>query len=88
MEVYDMDGMQGIFVPNPDEVTAMKEIAANMGTSMGSSITITDDAGSQLAADLLGRSLIQGTSQFFSKKMREVKVTLKAGHKVLLLPKA
>lgn len=87
MGVYDMDGMQGIFVPNSDEVTAMKEIAANMGTSMGSSITITDDAGSQLAADL-GRSLIQGTSQFFSKKMREVKVTLKAGYKVLLLPKA
>lgn len=87
LEVYDMDGMQGIFVPNSDEVTAMKEIAANMGTSMGSSITITDDAGSQLAADL-GRSLIQGTSQFFSKKMREVKVTLKAGYKVLLLPKA
>lgn len=86
MEVYDMDGIQGIFVPNSDEVTAMKEIAANMGMSMGSSITITDDAGSQLAADL-GRSLIQGTSQFFSKKMREVKVTLKAGYKVLLLPK-
>ena len=87
MEVYDLDGMQGIFVPNSDEVTAMKEIAAGMGTSMGSSITITDDAGSQLAADL-GRSLVQGTSQFFSKKMREVKVTLKAGYKILLLPKA
>jgi conjugative transposon TraM protein len=87
MEVYDMDGMQGIFVPNSDELNAAKEIAANMGTSMGSSITITDDAGSQLAADL-GRSAIQGVSQFFSKKMREVKVTLKAGYKVLLLPKA
>ena len=87
MEVYDMDGMQGIFVPNSDELNAAKEIAANMGTSMGSSITITDDAGSQLAADL-SRSAIQGVSQFFSKKMREVKVTLKAGYKVLLLPKA
>lgn len=87
MEVYDMDGMQGIFVPNSDEINAAKEIAANMGTSMGSSITITDDAGSQLAADL-GRSAIQGVSQFFSKKMREVKITLKAGYKVLLLPKA
>lgn len=87
MEVYDMDGIQGIFVPNSDELNAAKEIAANMGTSMGSSITITDDAGSQLAADL-GRSAIQGVSQFFSKKMREVKVTLKAGYKVLLLPKA
>ena len=87
MEVYDMDGMQGIFVPNSDELNAAKEIAANMGTSMGSSITITDDAGSQLVSDL-GRSAIQGVSQFFSKKMREVKVTLKAGYKVLLLPKA
>lgn len=87
MEVYDMDGVQGIFVPNSDELNAAKEIAANMGTSMGSSITITDDAGSQLAADL-GRSAIQGVSQFFSKKMREVKVTLKTGYKVLLLPKA
>jgi len=87
MEVYDMDGMQGIFVPNSDEINAAKEIAANMGTSMGSSITITDDAGSQLATDL-GRSAIQGVSQFFSKKMREVKITLKAGYKVLLLPKA
>lgn len=87
MEVYDMDGMRGIFVPNSDEVTAVKEIAANMGAGMGSSITITDNAGSQLAADL-GRSAIQGASQYFSKKMREVKVTLKAGYKLLLLPKA
>jgi len=86
MSVYDMDGMQGIFVPNSAELNAAKEIAANMGTQMGSSITITDDAGSQLAADL-GRSAIQGASQYISKKMREVKVTLKANYKVLLLPK-
>lgn len=86
MAVYDMDGMQGIFVPNSAELNAVKEIAANMGTSMGSSITITDDAGSQLAADL-GRSAIQGASQYISKKMREVKVTVKANYKVLLIPK-
>ena len=87
MAVYHMDGMQGIFVPNSAELNAVKEIAANMGTQMGSSITITDDAGSQLAADL-GRSAIQGASGYISKKMREVKVTLKANYKVLLLPKA
>ncbi|KAF5054103.1 Conjugative transposon, TraM [anaerobic digester metagenome] len=86
MTVYDMDGMQGIFVPGSDELNAAKEIAANMGTSMGSSITITDDASSQLAADL-GRSAIQGVSQYVSKKMRMVKVTLKANYKVLILPK-
>ena len=67
------------------ERDAVKEIAANMGAGMGSSITITDDAGSQLLSDL-GRSAIQGVSQYVSKKMRSVKVTLKAGYSVLLLP--
>lgn len=86
LAVYDMDGMQGVSVPGSEELNAAKEIAANMGTSMGSSITITDDAGSQLAADL-GRSAIQGVSQYVSKKMRTIKVTLKANHRLLLLPK-
>jgi conjugative transposon TraM protein len=85
LQAHDLDGGQGVYVPGSEEINAAKEIAANMGSSMGSSITITDDAGSQLLADL-GRSAIQGTSQFISKKMRTVKVTLKAGYKVLLLP--
>jgi len=34
----------------------------------------------------MGRNVIQGTSQFFARKMREVKVNLKAGHRVFLLP--
>lgn len=83
--VYDLDGGQGISVPGSEEINAVKEIAANMGSGMGSSITITDDAGSQLLADL-GRSAIQGASQYVSKKMRAVKITLKAGYQVLLLP--
>lgn len=85
MSVFDMDGNQGISVPGSEELNAVKEIAADMGTSMGSSITITDDAGSQLLADL-GRSIVQGASQYAGKKMRTVRVTLKAGHRVLLLP--
>jgi len=83
--VYDLDGGQGISVPGSEEINAIKEIAANMGSGMGSSITITDDAGSQLLADL-GRSAIQGASQYVSRKMRTVKITLKAGYQVLLLP--
>jgi len=86
LAVYDLDGISGFSAPNSDELNAAKEIAANMGTQMGSSITITDDAGSQLLADL-GRSTIQGVSQYIGKKMRKVEVTLKANHKVLLLPK-
>ncbi|WP_245832402.1 conjugative transposon protein TraM [Massilibacteroides vaginae] len=83
--VYDTDGQQGVFIPNTAEVNAAKEIVANMGASAGTSISLTSDAGQQLAADL-GRGLIQGTSQFVSKKLREVKVNLKAGYRVFLLP--
>jgi conjugative transposon TraM protein len=85
MVVFDLDGHQGISVPGSEELSAVKEVAANMGTSMGSSITITSDAKSQLLADL-GRSAIQGASQYVGKKMRTVRVTLKAGHRILLLP--
>ena len=83
LSVYDTDGQAGIFIPGSMERSAAKEIAANMGTSVGSSVNISTDAGAQLAADL-GKGLIQGTSQYFSKKMRTVKVHLKAGYRVLL----
>ena len=83
LTVYDTDGQAGIFIPGSMERSAAKEIVANMGTSVGSSVNISTDAGAQLAADL-GKGLIQGTSQYFSKKMRTVKVHLKAGYKVLL----
>ncbi|HBL74312.1 MAG: conjugative transposon protein TraM [Bacteroidetes bacterium GWF2_42_66] len=85
IEVFDMDGNPGISVPGSEELNAVKEVTANMGTSMGSSITITDNAGSQLMADL-GRGIVQGASQYAGKKMRTVRVTLKAGYRVLLLP--
>lgn len=83
LSVYDTDGQAGIFIPGSMERSAAKEIAANMGTSVGSSVNISTDAGAQLASEL-GKGLIQGTSQYFSKKMRTVKVHLKAGYKVLL----
>lgn len=86
ISVYDTDGQRGIFIPNSDEVKAVKEVASTLASSAGTSIMISDDAGSQLAADM-GKGLIQGASQYVSKKMSIVKVTLKANHKLLLLPK-
>jgi conjugative transposon TraM protein len=84
LAVYDLDGQRGIFIPDLQELNAAKEIVANMGTSAGTSINLSNDAGQQFAADM-GRNLIQGTSQFVSKKLREVKVHLKAGYRVYLL---
>ena len=83
LAVYDTDGQAGIFIPGSMERSAAKEIVAGMGTSAGSSMNFSTDASAQLAADL-GKGLIQGTSQYFSKKMRSVKVHLKAGYKVLI----
>ena len=83
LAVYDTDGQSGIFIPNSMEMNAVREVAANMGGSLGSSINISTNAGAQLASDL-GKGLIQGTSQYIAKKMRTVKVHLKAGYKVML----
>jgi conjugative transposon TraM protein len=85
--VYDIDGQQGIFIPGSAETNALKEVTASMGQGAGTSISITQGttAGQQLAADV-GRSFIQGASQYVSKKLRTTKVTLKAGYRLLLLP--
>ena len=83
LSVFDSDGQEGIFIPNSMEVSAAKEVAANMGSSLGSSINISTDAGAQLASDL-GKGVIQGASQYIAKKMRTVKVHLKAGYRVML----
>jgi conjugative transposon TraM protein len=85
LRVFDTDGQQGIFIPGTMEMNAAKEIVANMGTNAGTSINLSNDAGEQFAADM-GRNLIQGITQFTSKKLREVKINLKAGYKILLLP--
>jgi conjugative transposon TraM protein len=84
--VYDVDGQRGIAIPPSMEVNAIKEVAANTGSSMGTSITFSQSAGQQIAADV-GRGVVQGTSQYIAKKMRVVKIHLKAGHQVFLLPK-
>lgn len=83
LKVYDSDGQEGINIPNSMESDALHEIGANMGSTMGSSINISTDAGAQIASDV-GRGLINGVSQYLTKKMRTVKVHLKAGYKVML----
>lgn len=83
ISVYDSDGSEGINIPNSMESDALHEIGANMGSTMGSSINISTDAGAQIASDV-GRGLINGVSQYLTKKMRTVKVHLKAGYKVML----
>ena len=84
LTVHDNDGQAGIFIPGSMEASAAKEMAANLGQNLGTSISITNQsAGDQLLSEV-GRGAIQGVSQYISKKMREEKVQLKSGYTLML----
>ena len=77
----------GIFIPGSTEANAVREVAANMGQNLGTTISITNQsAGDQILSEL-GRGAIQGLSQYISKKMREEKVHLKSGYELMLCQK-
>lgn len=86
LTIYGLDGQQGLFVPYSPEMSALKEMAANMGQTSGSSIMLSSSPGQQIAGDL-SRGFVQGISGYFSKKMKTPKVTLKAGLQVFLVSK-
>lgn len=84
LTVHDNDGQAGIFIPGSMEASAAKEMAANLGQNLGTSISITNQsAGDQLLSEV-GRGAIQGVSQYISKKIREEKVHLKSGYTLML----
>ncbi len=62
LSVYDSDGQEGINIPNSLESDALKEIGANMGSTVGSSINISTDVGAQLVSDV-GKGLLNGVSR-------------------------
>ncbi len=84
--IYDLDGQQGLNVPNSPERSAITDIVANMGNATGSSFSMNSSTGQQIASDL-SKSAVQGISGYFAKKVRAPKVTLKAGYQVFLVSK-
>ena len=84
LTAYDTDGQPGLFIPDAAERTALKEAAASAGNNLGSGITVTRGAGQQIASDLT-RSLLSGGTKYLSAKLREVRITLKAGHTLFLV---
>ncbi|OPB88913.1 conjugative transposon protein TraM [Elizabethkingia ursingii] len=86
IQVYDLDGQEGLFTSYSPEKNALKEIISNMGANTGTSISLSSTAGQQIASDM-SKSLVQGISGYFSKKVKMPKVMLKTGHKVWLVSK-
>lgn len=67
ISVYDLDGQQGLYVPNSAEMNAMTEIAANMSQNTGTTLMMTSSPGQQIAGDL-SRGVIQGYQATSAKK--------------------
>lgn len=83
---YDLDGQPGLNVPNTRERTALKEALASVGQTAGTSVNVTRSAGQQVLSEL-ARGGLQASSQYVAEKLREVKITLKANHQLLLISK-
>lgn len=86
VNVHDNDGQPGLAIPYSPEQNAVTDIVGSMGQTSGTNIMMTQSAGQQIAADM-SRGLVQGLSGYFQKRVRQLKVTVKAGHQVFLVPK-
>lgn len=86
LAAYDVDGQKGIFVPGSDTRSAAKDAAGTVSESMGNSVSFAHSAGQQVVMDLT-RGVMQGGTRLIAGRVRAVKVTLKAGYKVLLVTK-
>lgn len=86
LEAHDLDGGRGLYVPGSRERTAAKDAAAAVGSGLGQSISFTRSAGQQVAMDLT-RGVVTGGTQYLAGKLREVKVSVKAGYQLILVSK-
>lgn len=84
LSAYDTDGQEGVYIPGSENVSALKEMGANIGGSMGTSFTLASSAKDQIISEAV-RGVMQGASQLLQKKLRTVKVTLKGGYRLFLV---
>jgi conjugative transposon TraM protein len=78
LEVYDMDGQEGIYVPGSINRTVAKESANNAVSGIGTT-TVDNSVGAEAAS-----AGIEVAKTLFSKKVKLIKLTVNAGYKVLL----
>ena len=84
LNVRDADGLSGLNCPGSVERNTAKDIGGNIGGSVGTSINLGSNAGEQVVADV-SRSVIQGVTNYIGKKIKMVKVSLKANYNVLIV---
>lgn len=78
LDVYDMDGQEGIFVPGSINRTVAKE-SANSAINGVNTNTIDPSIGAQAAS-----AGIDAAKTLFTKKVKLVRLTIRTGYKILL----
>lgn len=78
LTVYDIDGLEGVYVPGSISLSAAKGSADRMTSSIGTSL-FNPSLGAQAA-----NAGIETAKTLLSKKVKLIKVTLPAGYQVLL----
>ena len=84
LSAYDLDGQEGIYIPGAEQVSALKEVGANIGGSVGTSFTFASSAKDQIISEA-ARGVMLGASQLLQKKLRTLQVTLKGGYRLFLV---
>lgn len=84
LTAYDLDGQEGIYILGAEQVSALKEVGANIGGSVGTSFTFASSAKDQIISEA-ARGVMQGASQLLQKKLRTLQVTLKGGYRLFLV---
>lgn len=92
LEAYDADGIRGLFVPGSMEMDAIRELGAELATSLSqtasqniSVIGATQTAAEELKKDL-GQGAIQGVGRFAAKKLARIRITIQDGHHIFIVP--
>ncbi|MEO6869985.1 MAG: conjugative transposon protein TraM [Ginsengibacter sp.] len=78
LSVYDMDGMEGIYIPGTITRDAAKQYADRASQQLGFT-SLDPSIGIQAAS-----AGVEAAKSLFSKKVQVIKVTVKAGYQVLL----
>ncbi len=84
LSAFDIDGQEGVFIPGSEEISALKEVGANIGGTVGTSFTFASSAKDQILSEA-ARGVMQGAGQLLQKKLRALKVTLKGGYRLFLV---
>lgn len=86
LTAFDIDGQEGLYVPMTAETSAIREAAAAVAQAPASGgINFNNaDAKQQILTDVT-RSLIRGGAGYVTKKVSEIRITVKAGHKLYLV---